>query len=64
MIDYVWFCRFIVKKGILGYRVIKIENKIGLWIVQNGDIIMKDVFIFDEDCLIGINFFQDMNKVL
>jgi acyl-CoA oxidase len=32
--------------------------------VQNGDILMKDVFIPDEDRLPGINSFRDTNKVL
>jgi hypothetical protein len=31
--------------------------------VQNGDILMKDVFIPDEDRLPGINSFRDTNKV-
>jgi acyl-CoA oxidase len=54
---------FIVKKGSPGYKATKIENKIGLRMVQNGDILMKDVFIPDEDRLPGINSFQDTNKV-
>ena len=32
--------------------------------VQNGDIVMKDVFVADEDRIPGINSFQDTNKVL
>ncbi|GLJ42878.1 hypothetical protein SUGI_0888810 [Cryptomeria japonica] len=55
---------FIVKKGTPGLKVSKIENKIGLRIVQNGDILMKGVFVPDEDRLTGINSFQDTNKVL
>ncbi len=55
--------RFIVKKGLPGYKATKIENKIGLRMVQNGDILMKDVFVPDEDRLPGINSFQDTNKV-
>jgi len=55
---------FIVKKGSPGYRATKIENKIGLRMVQNGDIVMKDVFVADEDRIPGINSFQDTNKVL
>jgi len=55
---------FIVKKGSPGYKATKIENKIGLRMVQNGDILMKDVFVPDEDRLPGINSFQDTNKVL
>lgn len=31
--------------------------------VQNGDIVMKDVFVPNEDRLPGINSFQDTNKV-
>ncbi|XP_078177986.1 acyl-coenzyme A oxidase 4, peroxisomal-like [Carex rostrata] len=55
---------FIVKKGSPGLKVTKIENKIGLRMVQNGDILMKDVFVPDEDKLAGVNSFQDTNKVL
>jgi acyl-CoA oxidase len=55
--------RFIVKKGAPGYKATKIENKIGLRMVQNGDIVMEDVFVPDEDRLPGINSFQDTNKV-
>jgi acyl-CoA oxidase len=55
---------FIVKKGSPGLKVTKIENKIGLRMVQNGDILMKDVFVPDEDKLVGVNSFQDTNKVL
>lgn len=61
--DIFWFCRFLVKKGTPGYRATKIENKIGLRMVQNGDIVMKDVYVSDEDRLTGINSFQDTNKV-
>ncbi|KAL4394919.1 hypothetical protein AHAS_Ahas02G0200100 [Arachis hypogaea] len=55
---------YIVKKDAPGLTVTKIENKIGLRIVQNGDIVMKKVFIPDEDRLTGVNSFQDTNKVL
>ncbi|XP_026417765.1 acyl-coenzyme A oxidase 4, peroxisomal-like [Papaver somniferum] len=55
---------FILKKGSPGLSATKIENKIGLRMVQNGDIIMKDVFVPDEDRLPGVNSFQDTNKVL
>ncbi|XP_064935929.1 acyl-coenzyme A oxidase 4, peroxisomal-like [Musa acuminata AAA Group] len=55
---------FIVKKGTPGLRVTKIENKIGLRIVQNGDIILNKVFVPDEDRLPGVNSFQDTSKVL
>ncbi|URE28682.1 Acyl-CoA dehydrogenase, N-terminal domain [Musa troglodytarum] len=55
---------FIVKKGTPGLTVTKIENKIGLRIVQNGDIILNKVFVPDEDKLPGVNSFQDTSKVL
>lgn len=53
-----------MKKGTAGLRVTKIENKIGLRIVQNGDIILNKVFVPDEDRLPGVNSFQDTSKVL
>ncbi|XP_043724779.1 acyl-coenzyme A oxidase 4, peroxisomal [Telopea speciosissima] len=55
---------FIVKKDVPGLTVTKIENKIGLRIVQNGDIVLKKVFVPDEDKLPSVNSFQDTNKVL
>lgn len=55
---------YIVKKGSPGLRATKIENKIGLRIVQNGDILLNKVFVPDEDRLPGVNSFQDTNKVL
>ncbi|KAI4324481.1 hypothetical protein MLD38_029968 [Melastoma candidum] len=55
---------FIVKKDAPGLQATKIENKIGLRIVQNGDIIMRKVFVPDSDRLPGVNSFQDTNKVL
>ncbi|GAB2292888.1 Acyl-coenzyme A oxidase 4, peroxisomal [Dionaea muscipula] len=55
---------YIVKKDSPGLTATKIENKIGLRIVQNGDIIMEKVFVPDEDRLPGVNSFQDTNKVL
>ncbi|KAJ4979797.1 hypothetical protein NE237_010577 [Protea cynaroides] len=55
---------FLVKKDVPGLTVTKIENKIGLRIVQNGDIVFKKVFIPDEDRLPGVNSFQDTSKVL
>lgn len=57
------FFRYIVKKDAPGLTATKIENKIGLRIVQNGDIIMKKVFVPDSDRLPGVNSFQDTNKV-
>ncbi|KAF8396951.1 hypothetical protein HHK36_018587 [Tetracentron sinense] len=55
---------YIVKKDAPGLSATKIENKIGLRIVQNGDILLKKVFVPDEDRLPGVNSFQDTNKVL
>nr|AAT11172.1 putative short-chain acyl-CoA oxidase [Tropaeolum majus] len=55
---------FIVKKDAPGLTATKIQNKIGLRIVQNGDILLKKVFVPDEDRLPGVNSFQDTNKVL
>ncbi|XP_038721610.1 acyl-coenzyme A oxidase 4, peroxisomal-like isoform X1 [Tripterygium wilfordii] len=55
---------FIVKKDAPGLTATKIENKIGLRIVQNGDILLKKVFVADEDRLPGVNSFQDTSKVL
>ncbi|PWZ30633.1 hypothetical protein Zm00014a_033633 [Zea mays] len=55
---------FIVRKGAPGLKATKIENKIGLRMVQNGDIVLNKVFVPDEDRLPGINSFQDISKVL
>ncbi|XP_047160324.1 acyl-coenzyme A oxidase 4, peroxisomal [Vigna umbellata] len=55
---------FIIRKDAPGLTVTKIENKIGLRIVQNGDIVMRKVFVPDEDRIAGVNSFQDTNKVL
>ncbi|XVE62055.1 hypothetical protein DITRI_Ditri06bG0088400 [Diplodiscus trichospermus] len=55
---------FIVKKDSPGLTATKIPNKIALRIVQNGDILLKKVFVPDEDRLPGINSFQDTSKVL
>lgn len=57
-----WFS-YIVKRGSPGLTVRTIENKIGLRILQNGDIHLKKVFVPDEDRLPGINSFKDLNKV-
>ncbi|KAL7209841.1 hypothetical protein ACSBR1_031412 [Camellia fascicularis] len=54
---------FLVKKDALGLQATRIENKIGIRMVQNGDILLKKVFVPDEDKLPGINSFQDTNKV-
>ena len=56
--------RFIVKNGTPGYTATKIENKIAVRVVQNGDIVLKEVFVPDEDRLVGINSFQDTAKVV
>ncbi|CAH9110335.1 unnamed protein product [Cuscuta europaea] len=55
---------FIIKKDAPGLQATKIENKIGLRMVQNGDILLNKVFVPDEDRLPGVNSFQDTNKVL
>lgn len=52
-----------MRKGAPGLKATKIENKIGLRMVQNGDIILNKVFVPDEDRLPGINSFQDISKV-
>ncbi|KAL6848145.1 hypothetical protein ACP4OV_022273 [Aristida adscensionis] len=55
---------FIVRKGAPGLKATKIENKIGLRMVQNGDIVFNKVFVPEEDRLPGVNSFQDISKVL
>ncbi|KAM7463947.1 hypothetical protein LguiA_032068 [Lonicera macranthoides] len=55
---------FLVKKDAPGLQATKIENKIGLRMVQNGDILLKKVFVPDEDRLPGVNSFKDTSKVL
>ncbi|XP_020585842.1 acyl-coenzyme A oxidase 4, peroxisomal-like [Phalaenopsis equestris] len=55
---------FIVKKDVPGLSATKIENKIGLRIIQNGDILFNKVFVPDEDWLPGVNSFQEVNKIL
>ena len=52
-----------MRKGTPGLRVTKIENKIGLRCVQNGDILLKGVFVADKDRLPGIDSFQDTSRV-
>lgn len=63
---WIWctYSRFIVKKGAPGLKATKIENNIGLRMVQNGDIVLNEVFVPEEDRLPGINSFKDINKVL
>jgi alkylation response protein AidB-like acyl-CoA dehydrogenase len=53
-----------VRKGAPGLKATKIENKIGLRMVQNGDIVFNKVFVPEEDRLPGITSFQDISKVL
>ncbi|KAK2656465.1 hypothetical protein Ddye_009517 [Dipteronia dyeriana] len=55
---------YIVKKNAPGLTSTKIENKIGLRMVQNGDILLKKVFVPDEDRLPGVDSFKDTSKVL
>ncbi|XP_047330931.1 acyl-coenzyme A oxidase 4, peroxisomal-like [Impatiens glandulifera] len=55
---------FLVKKDAPGLQATKIVNKIGLRIVQNGDIRLNKVFVPDEDRIPGANSFQDVNKAL
>ena len=54
---------FLVMKDAPGLQATKIENKIGLRMVQNGDILLRKVFVPDEDRLPGVDSFQDTNKV-
>ncbi|GMJ12150.1 acyl-CoA oxidase 4 [Hibiscus trionum] len=55
---------YIVKKDSPGLTSTKIANKIGVRMVQNGDILLKNVFVPDEDRLPGLNSFLDTSKVL
>lgn len=55
---------FVVKKGQKGLRVDKIENKIGLRMVQNGHIYLEDVEVLEEDRLPNINGFRDVANIL
>ncbi|GAB4822041.1 hypothetical protein N2152v2_009087 [Parachlorella kessleri] len=55
---------FIIRKGNPGYSCTKIENKIALRCVQNGDILMRDCFVPDSDRIPGVTSFKDTNKVL
>lgn len=57
--DFIYVYSFIVKKDAPGLTATKIENKIGLRIVQNGDVLLKNVFVPDEDRVPGFNSFQD-----
>ncbi|KAE8713239.1 Acyl-coenzyme A oxidase 4, peroxisomal [Hibiscus syriacus] len=53
---------YIVKKDSPGLTATKIANKIGVRMVQNGDILLKNVFVPDEDRLPGLNSFLDTSK--
>ncbi|PRW59738.1 Acyl-coenzyme A oxidase peroxisomal [Chlorella sorokiniana] len=55
---------FIVRKGNPGYSATKMENKIALRCVQNGDIKLTDCFVPDSDRIPGVSSFNDTNKVL
>ena len=59
MLFFSFYFRFIVKKNAPGLTATKIEKKIGLRIVQNGDILLNKVFVPDEERLPGVNSFQD-----
>jgi len=43
------YFRYVVKKAAAGLTVTKMENKIGLRIVQNGDGVLREVFVPDDD---------------
>lgn len=62
-VTFIYVYSFIVKKHAPGLTATKIENKIGLRIVQNGDVLLKNVFVPDEDRVPGFNSFQDTNTV-
>ncbi|KAJ4704417.1 Acyl-coenzyme A oxidase 4, peroxisomal [Melia azedarach] len=55
---------FIVKKDAPGLTASKIENKIGVRMLQNGDILLKKVFVPDEDRVPGVSSFQETNMPL
>ncbi|KAJ3676354.1 hypothetical protein LUZ60_003766 [Juncus effusus] len=55
---------FIVKKGALGLSVRKIQNKVALRMVQNGDIMFDNVFVADEDKLPGVITYQGLVEAL
>ncbi|KAL8093063.1 hypothetical protein AgCh_035082 [Apium graveolens] len=55
---------YLVMKDAPGLQVTKIENQIGLRMVQIGDILLEKVFVPDEDRLPGVNTFHDTTKVL
>ncbi|KAJ3688120.1 hypothetical protein LUZ61_017284 [Rhynchospora tenuis] len=51
-------------KGAPGLRVAKIENKVALRIVQNGDVMFDNVFVPDEDKLPSLTSFQGFVEAL
>ncbi|KAK8959604.1 Acyl-coenzyme A oxidase 4, peroxisomal [Platanthera guangdongensis] len=55
---------FIVKKEAAGLKITKIQNKIGVRIMQNGDIMLKKVFVPDEDWLPNVHSFDQVNQML
>jgi glutaryl-CoA dehydrogenase len=55
---------FIVRTDNPGYRVEKIEGKVGLRIVENGHITLTDCKIPESDRLQNANSFEDTAKVL
>eukprot|EP00475_Leptophrys_vorax_P004833 TRINITY_DN1288_c0_g1_i6.p1 TRINITY_DN1288_c0_g1~~TRINITY_DN1288_c0_g1_i6.p1 ORF type:complete len:371 (-),score=96.25 TRINITY_DN1288_c0_g1_i6:40-1152(-) len=58
-------CGYIVEKGAPGFSATKIENKISLRIVQNADMVLKDVFVPDRNKLaIADDFGGGVGRVL
>ncbi|KAL5806894.1 hypothetical protein ACOSQ4_029627 [Xanthoceras sorbifolium] len=55
---------FILKKDAPGLTATKIENKVALRIMQNGDILLNKVFVPDEDRLAGANSFREASEAL
>lgn len=55
---------FIVENKAPGFTVEKIERKIALKVVQNGEITLKDVRVQEADRLQGGNSFRDTARVL
>ncbi len=53
---------FIVRKGTPGFRASKIENKIALRCVQNGDLQFDNCVVPDAARLTGVESFKDTNK--
>lgn len=55
---------FLVRKGTPGFTATKIERKQSLRIVQNADIVLDGVEVYEADRLADINSFRDLAKVL